>query len=294
MSSSLVLGCAQLGLNYGIANTIGKPSEEQAFGLVEAALENGIDTFDTAQAYGDSEQVLGRVLKKLNVCGEVKIITKISPALDIKKSESIRDAVNISIDSLEVERLHCIMLHRAETIPEMDGRFGDVLKEFCRQGKVEKLGVSLYSVEEAKVALAHNDLDFIQLPDNIWDNRMVEAGVFEAAERRGKKIFVRSIFLQGLLLMSPAEVAVKLPFAYEAALEWNKIADEFGISRHQLALAGGKKMQCPLVIGAETPDQIRENADIFRQLSLTDTILAEIKRRMQPLINEQILNPSKW
>ena len=283
-----------MGLNYGIANVIGKPSEAKAVELIDTALANGIDTFDTAQAYGDSEKVVGRVLKNLKVGGKVKVITKISPDLDIKNAGAIQNSVDSSLASIGTEKLHCLMLHRAEMIPAMDQTLGKVLKHCCLQGKVEHLGVSVYKVEEAEAALQHEDLDYIQVPANIWDQRMVDAGVFESAARKGKTIFVRSIFLQGLLVMSPAEVAEKLPFAYEAALEWHRLADELGFSKQWLALAGGKKLACPLVIGSESPEQIRENAEMFSNAGLTDTVFADINRRMQPFLNEKILNPSQW
>ena len=61
--SKFTLGTVQLGLDYGMANAVGKPSEEQAFGILDAAFEAGVNSLDTAVAYGTSEEVIGHYLK---------------------------------------------------------------------------------------------------------------------------------------------------------------------------------------------------------------------------------------
>ena len=58
--SELSLGTVQLGVSYGINNQSGKPDRTQAFGILDTALTNGISALDTAAAYGDSEQVIGK------------------------------------------------------------------------------------------------------------------------------------------------------------------------------------------------------------------------------------------
>jgi len=60
--SKLVLGTAQLCLDYGIANKSGKPEENKAFEIMKYAAENGINYFDTAYSYGNSETTIGKFL----------------------------------------------------------------------------------------------------------------------------------------------------------------------------------------------------------------------------------------
>jgi aryl-alcohol dehydrogenase-like predicted oxidoreductase len=57
--SKLCLGTAQLGLDYGVNNLTGKPRFEESRAIIQTALESGITAFDTAPAYGDSEEILG-------------------------------------------------------------------------------------------------------------------------------------------------------------------------------------------------------------------------------------------
>ncbi len=80
----LTLGTVQLGMDYGIANTAGKPDYEKSAGILDAALEGGINAFDTAAAYGDSEAVIGRYFWSMPE-GAAKpiIITKLKTGTDV-------------------------------------------------------------------------------------------------------------------------------------------------------------------------------------------------------------------
>ena len=75
--SKITLGTVQFGLDYGIANTDGKPSYEKARDIVATACENGITSFDTAAAYGDSEKVLGQIFKELQIKDKVQVVSKV-------------------------------------------------------------------------------------------------------------------------------------------------------------------------------------------------------------------------
>ena len=62
----ITLGTAQLTMPYGIANSNNNISKESAFSLLENALENGINTWDTSPTYGKSEEIIGDYLKNNN------------------------------------------------------------------------------------------------------------------------------------------------------------------------------------------------------------------------------------
>ena len=86
----LVLGTAQLGMSYGIANSMGQPDQDVANAIVREAWDSGICKFDTAQAYGDSERVLGAALNVLGVVSVAKVISKLDPRLDVDYAWVIR------------------------------------------------------------------------------------------------------------------------------------------------------------------------------------------------------------
>ena len=70
---NLSLGCAQFGMNYGYTNTRGKVNQDEVGEIIDLAIKNNINSFDTAQSYGNSEEVLGKFLPKSE---EIKIMTK--------------------------------------------------------------------------------------------------------------------------------------------------------------------------------------------------------------------------
>jgi len=78
LSSAFVLGTAQFGSCYGIANKTGRLSQAMVTDIVRQAWGQGIDRFDTAQDYGDSEVFLGKALADLDLCEKVKVISKLA------------------------------------------------------------------------------------------------------------------------------------------------------------------------------------------------------------------------
>ncbi|MCZ8286739.1 MAG: aldo/keto reductase, partial [Bacteroidia bacterium] len=99
----LALGGAQFGLAYGVSNLSGQVSREAARDIVGLARTGGVDTIDTAIAYGDSEACLGEV----GVSG-FKVVTKL-PALpgDVDGVEAwVRGQIEASLKRLGVTRIH--------------------------------------------------------------------------------------------------------------------------------------------------------------------------------------------
>ncbi|MBT5306663.1 MAG: aldo/keto reductase, partial [Candidatus Scalindua sp.] len=198
----LVLGTAQLGFNYGIANA-GKteqPTQTTANAIVQEAWENGIREFDTAQGYGKSEQALGEALSKLGVSAEALVISKFDPALDHLDRNVLSNAVGESLSRLGVPSLYGMMLHKEKMLSAWDNGLSKIFHTFVVSGKIKHIGISVYSPEKAIQALNTDGIDMVQLPTNILDRRFETAGVFQLAEEKKKKIYIRSVFLQGLIL----------------------------------------------------------------------------------------------
>jgi aryl-alcohol dehydrogenase-like predicted oxidoreductase len=196
---------------YGVANKTGQPDFITAESIVAAAWENAVREFDTAQAYGESEKVLGQALHSLGKSSDARIINKIHPETDHNRTESLRHAVERSLENLKVPKLFALMLHKEALLDLWDNGLGERLKAMVEDGLVEQLGISVYSPE---LALLRSDgISMIQIPSNLLDRRFEEAGVFSESERQGKHVYVRSIFLQGLLLMDPGRLPDEVRFA---------------------------------------------------------------------------------
>ena len=290
----LVLGTAQLGMPYGISNKTGQPDMQTAEEIIAKALENGIFEFDTAQAYGMSEKVLGLALKGLGVCDRVKVDTKLKPELCQSDFQNLKEGLEKSLYRLNIPRLHGLLLHNEEQLDLWDKGLGEVLIEFVREGLVDRLGVSVYKPFRADQALHAQGIEMLQLPANVFDRRFEDAGIFSTAEHKKKHIYVRSIFLQGLLLMDVSAVPAHMCFALPNLKKFGKLAASLGLSRQELSLGYVKQAfpEARVVFGAETVAQIQMNAHAWDK-NYPQELLKRAREDFRGL-SEQILNPGLW
>jgi aryl-alcohol dehydrogenase-like predicted oxidoreductase len=293
ITSRLVLGTAQLGMPYGIANRTGQPDFEMAVSIIKAAWEYGIREFDTAQAYGESEVVLGRAFLSLGISNEVNIITKLDPKLEPQEEQKIRRAVERSLERLQVPCLYGIMLHREEWLDNFKHGLEKTLQSLVFDGAIQHVGVSLYTPAMALRALELDILEMIQVPANILDRRFADAGVFKLADEKRKQVYIRSVFLQGLLLMQPEDLPPRMAFAKPTLNKIDKLCAQYKYTRQEMALRYIKEKypQAKIIIGAETPIQLEEDLDIWRSDLLTDEL---IKMDTWSSVDEIIINPSLW
>jgi len=294
MPSSLVLGTAQLGFPYGIANKIGQPDEVLATEIIATAWVNGIREFDTAQDYGVSEKVLGTAFAKLGIAQEARVISKINPALDHRNPQTMFRALDGTLDKLGVPCLFGLMLHDENLLSQWSQGVGDILWGFVASGKVKNLGVSVYSPDKAIEALWIEDINLIQVPFNILDRRFLKKGVFELAAMKKKQIYTRSVFLQGLILMEPDDLPENMFFAKPVLVRIKSFAENMNITRHELALGylRAKTPDVKVVVGIDTPAQIKENVQCWMKEPLA-SLITMVEETFDHL-DEKILNPSLW
>jgi len=292
--SRLVLGTAQLGMAYGVANITGKPDLKTAEAIVKTAWEGGIKTFDTAQGYGESERILGSAIRSLGLGSEVSVVTKFDPNLDHFDKDVLEQAVRGSLTRLEVPSLHGLMLHREECLEIWESGLGEILQGFIGKGLAEHIGVSVYSPDRALLALKKDGINMIQIPSNILDRRFEQVGVFELAQDRGKEIYVRSVFLQGLILMNAEKLPGHMQFAVGVLKKLGDFSQETGLSKQELALGYVRQTypQTKVVLGVETPEQISSNLKSWE----TTLPLGFVERVQEEFgyVEEKILNPALW
>ena len=292
--SRLVLGTAQLGMNYGISNRTGQPDFKTAEAIVKTAWVSGIREYDTAQGYGESEMVLGSVIRSLGLGSEVKVITKLHPDLDHLDRDVLELAVRKSLNRLNVPILHGLMLHKEEYLSLWARGLSDSLQSFIKKGLTQYLGVSVYSPDKAILALETEGINIVQVPSNILDRRFERSGVFGLANRKKKQIYVRSVFLQGLLLLNSEKFPDNIQFAQPVLKNLDRFLRIRGETRKTLAL-GYAKLAYPkakILTGAETQEQVEENVKIWSNKPLED-VIGQVKRRFAD-IDERILNPVLW
>lgn len=204
----LALGTVQFGLPYGIANVSGRVSMEEGGRILSMARQAGIDTLDTAIAYGDSEDVLGRI-----GIPDWRVVSKLPAVPDGGKEDVlawVERELFASLKRLNRSHLDALLLHRPSQLFEPQGKLLlHALQSAKRAGFVRKIGVSVYGPEEvdALYQLAH--FDIVQAPLNILDRRFLASGCFRWLKASGVEVHTRSAFLQGLLLMPSAQRPVK-------------------------------------------------------------------------------------
>lgn len=279
---------------YGIANRTGQPDQKLATEIIEAAWEKGIQEFDTAQSYGESEQVLGNSLLQLKLSKKAKVITKPQPHLDHLNLDVLENAVAQSLKKIGVPQLYCLMLHREEMLSLWYKGLGEILIKLVEKGMVQKIGVSVYSPEKTIEAINTEGIDMVQVPTNILDRRFEKAGVFEIAKAKKKEVYIRSIFLQGLLLMNISAIPGKMTFAAPYIEKLESLSKEFGLTRHEIAF-GYIKSEMPtarIVFGVETKKQIAENLAVWKK-DFPANLCEKIRMNFAD-VSEQILNPHLW
>jgi len=283
-----VLGTAQLGMAYGVANSAGQPSFEEALRIVSYAFENDVRYFDTASGYGESEATLGRCFKQLGIEKEVNVISKIT---ELPGSlELLRTSIKESENKLCIPKLKGLLFHREDTIKDWGN--GDVEKVSPLIEEGLSLGVSIYHPEYALKALEIPELTKIQVPCNSLDRRLDQAGFFEKARRLGKEIYIRSIFLQGLLLMKKEEVPKGLSVAVPYLERLDVLSKELKISRKQLLVSYMKQRypDCFLIFGTETLDQVQETMALYD----AECVLPSSEMKGLGAVPEFLLSPALW
>jgi aryl-alcohol dehydrogenase-like predicted oxidoreductase len=203
VTQRLALGTVQFGLPYGIANAAGQVARETAAAILQQAESSGVDTLDTAIGYGESEQRLGEI----GVAGW-RIVSKLPgvPADCRDVTAWAHASVDGTLARLCVPRLYGLLMHSSHDL--LGPRAAEVraaLDSVRASGKAGKVGVSVYGPDELDALERAGRFDLVQAPFNLVDRRLVASGWLRRMHSAGTEIHVRSVFLQGLLLMRTAD-----------------------------------------------------------------------------------------
>jgi aryl-alcohol dehydrogenase-like predicted oxidoreductase len=300
--AELVVGSAQLGLAYGAANRTGKPDRNLALRLVRKAADAGIGAFDTARAYGDSEDRLGEALKGR----PARTITKLSPLTELSPQAApdaviaaVDDSIAKSLAALRRDKLDCVLLHRAVQLTQFEGAVWKRLEHHRLMGAIGTLGVSAQSPAEALAALDHQNVEHLQLPFNLLDWRWAESGVIAALQRkRAVTVHARSVFLQGILACRDPELWPRVENIDPPALiswlqECVRKFNRKGAADLCLAYVRSQDWIDGVVIGMETEEQVEANLFLSTRPPLTFADCKAIES-CRPRVPERLLDPARW
>lgn len=300
--SEISLGAVQLGLNYGINNTHGKPSAETAAKILTTACEGGINVIDTASGYGDSEKVVGDFFrtytgKKPTIVTKFKIMIdtdKTAPVEDVEKI--LRAQVENSLETLGYDKLPLLMLHRESEMFDYGEVLPSALKKLKSEGLVERVGVSLNSTKYIDDVVKNDLYEAVQLPLNMMDTKNILCGGLEKLKKADVIVFIRSVFLQGLFFRDPQTLPEGvLQLAKEPLEKLNKLAEEENRSIAEIALTFIRDLDgvTSLVLGSETPEQVKENISLVNAPGISEATRSRILEIFSD-IDERVLMPWTW
>ena len=294
----LSLGTVQLGMDYGIHNAHGKPSLETSFRILDAAMAAGINTLDTAAGYGNSEEVIGAWLKTVPEMRRPFIVTKAAKldhsSLDALRAD-LRSRVEHSKQRLGLSQLPMLMLHHCEDYLCDKENVKTVFEELKASGDIRFSGISAYSNHDYS-ELAASGFDAVQIPVNIFDWGQIENGGLQKLKDSGMMIFVRSVYLQGLVFQDPETIPERMAFCKETLQKFRCLCEKYSLSPATLALSYALSLPgvTSLVLGSETVEQVQQNAQLLSQaVSLSPAQMAEIRENFLNT-DPHILNPGTW
>ena len=285
--ASIILGTAQFGMPYGVANRTGQLDRVRAEATIRIARSSGICLLDTAVGYGQSEALLGTL-----DLGDMKVMTKL-PAVPAECADVrrwVQQQVAACLERLHVSRLHGLSFHRPEQLLDDRGQsLYHEVRSLQDQGLVEKIGLSIYQPEELGPLLNGRQFDMVQAPFSILDRRLASSGWVERLHGLGCEIHARSVFLQGLLLLPDAMRPHHFERWRSLFSDWDRWLLDVGLSpleaclRYALSTPGIAK----LVVGVDGPEQLQQ------VLAAAEGHLPPVPDRLS-CTDPDLLNPARW
>ena len=296
--AEVAFGTAQLGLKYGVNNSSGQPSLEQAFEILDLAIEQGVRVFDTAPAYGTAEEVLGGFIGERRLQGKVDVTSKLRANFQVganatSVSELVFAEIRQSLNSLGLEVLDGYLLHDFNHMYE--SKIMDALCEAKEIGLIKRLGVSIYDEKDALFAVNSDLIDQIQIPYSILDQRLDQGSFFPLAQELNKLVHARSSFLQGLVFMEPQQIPAHLSDARPYIERLNQLARQFDRTVFEMALLFSRSHPgiSHVVFGAENCGQLTENLEVFSGPGLDGELLKALRKDFQK-VPSYVLDPRRW
>jgi aryl-alcohol dehydrogenase-like predicted oxidoreductase len=281
------IGTVQFGLPYGIANREGQVSLDEARAILKFAEAASLDTLDTAMAYGNSEHRLGEIgVSQWQVVSKLPVIPVGCPDV----AAWVRASVAASLDRLHIRRLRGLLLHDSGQLLGTQGTalYG-ALTQLKTDGLVQKIGVSIYEPEELDALSSTYNFDMVQAPLNIFDRRLIDSGWLVRLSHNGIEVHVRSVFLQGLLLMQPANRPEKFNRWQPLWSRWQKWLGDIGLTPVQACLRTipAQPEIDRVIVGVDRLTQLKEI------LSAAEGDLLDVPAELH-CEDVRLINPAHW
>ncbi|MEX0734713.1 MAG: aldo/keto reductase [Steroidobacteraceae bacterium] len=282
----LALGTAQFGMAYGVSGRVGPVPLREVREILECAWNCGIRMLDTAPAYGDIEAHLCGAAgqRAFSIVSKIPALPELPGPLAVEKF--VRESIRITRARLG-SRLNTLLFHRGVDLLDTHGAAAwESATDAAAQANI-RLGISCYSPEEAIAVIAKFPIEVAQLPGNAFDQRLSLNGVLDGLG--SVEIHLRSVFLQGLLLLPAAAAAARVPEAAGPLAAWTQWRNERRIDPVRAALGVAKSLPrvryC--VVGVDRQSQLEEIAAAWAS---TGALAAESLATTDP----GVIDPRRW
>jgi aryl-alcohol dehydrogenase-like predicted oxidoreductase len=296
--SQISLGTVEIGMPYGIAENgcSAAPDESAAARLLNRALDFGVNFIDTARAYGDSEAIIGRNLRRRRQ--EFFLTSKVmSPHGENLGGTEIRqlttDSVHESLRLLRTDYIDLMMIHcRADEIVPDQAVF-ETLQSFKEAGSIRTIGASVYGEDAPVAAIRHGGFDCLQIAYSALDRRL-GSGLFALAEETDVGLVARSVLLKGVLTDRYRHLPEPLADLKARVHELKVLASREEMSLPELAYRFVLSQEMPqtALVGTSSIDELEEVVRFAENVTLSDDQMMAI--RSIPMPDARDLNPGNW
>jgi aryl-alcohol dehydrogenase-like predicted oxidoreductase len=286
--NKLALGTAQFGLNYGIANTSGQISESEASRIIHTCKIAGIEKIDTAIAYGDSETRLGEIGVQW-----AKVITKLPKIPNNTRCVRgwIESQLSDSLTRLKLNSLYGLLLHDHNDLLGANSKvLIDSLMAAKTSGIAQKVGVSIYAPHQLEYIVDALQIDIVQAPLNVFDQRLQSSGWLSKLHSMGIEVHTRSAFLQGLLLLPRDQLPAKFERWQVLWDSWHRYIRDSGLCAASLCLRYPISLPevSAVIVGVDCASHLSE----LVRIRPPSTAVVDLMNFDTP--HEDLINPSRW
>ena len=285
----LTIGGAQFGMDYGVTNRNGKIGKDEIDKIMHYAIGTGIDSLDTAAAYGDSEKIIGNT----PICREFEVDTKLSISIREQDKNNLHQIlekrINKSLLRLKRKKIRVLYFHDINEQIERGLQWAVTKRN---AGVIKEIGLSIYELGEIKKEWIKY-LDTVQIPMSIYDRRAENHPMLKVLDRNGIKIRARSIFMQGLIL----EDIAKWPSYIDQGLreEHRRVSNEVnkrGVSMLEEAIGYIKSLGIAqeVIVGVTSKEELKE---IDYALKKTEEI-TQTRRMNSSVFASKAVDPRFW
>ena len=287
------LGSVQFGQSYGLGAARSGLSEDAVAAILGAAAAVGVVWIDTARAYGDAEPRIGRWMAA-NGGAAFRIVSKVPPlTADADVAVAVTRSIDESLTHLGRGTLDICLTHRAVDL--LNPAAAEALRRAQSAGRIGRFGASAYTAKDAAAALAVPGIGALQVPLSVVSAALRDAGTIERAARQGVYVFVRSVFLQGALLLPPENLPGHLRALEPTVKRLRSLAHEARVSLLGLLLGAVKSVEGVFspVLGVDNVEQLQELASAGTNADLEPHLIAaafQAGHRLPP----ELTDPRFW